>query len=110
MSSFFLSADADSDLQDIYAYSLEVWGEKQAERYLRSLYDAFEKLAINLEIGRLRPELGRQVRSFPRGSHMIFYMRWQDEAAILRVLHGARDIDEAFQDFDPLAVIDRGLR
>lgn len=102
MTGFFLSADADEDLQDIYLRSVEVWGERQAQRYLASLFQAFDLLGHEPSIGRSRPDLHRDVRSFPHGSHIVFFMEWEGEIAILRVLHGRRDIDAVFESYDPL--------
>lgn len=103
MSGWFLSLDADEDLQSIYLYSEETWGEAQARRYLDELFDLFDHIGRNPAMGRLREELGRGIRSFPHGSHVVYFMDWRGEAAILRILHGSRDIDSAFSDFDPTA-------
>lgn len=102
MSRYFLSADADEDLQDVYLYSEDNWGERQARRYLTGLYDVFERLGAEPAIGRLRGELGEAIRSFRQGEHLVFFMEWEDEIAILRVLHGRMDIEHAFDGYDPL--------
>ncbi|MEX0347153.1 MAG: type II toxin-antitoxin system RelE/ParE family toxin [Rhizobiaceae bacterium] len=101
MSGWFLSQDADEDLQDIYLYSVENWGEDQARRYLDELFDLFDHFGRNSEMGRLRPELGEGIRSFPHVSHIVYFMNWRSEIAILRVLHGSREVDSEFADFDP---------
>jgi plasmid stabilization system protein ParE len=46
--------------------------------------------------GRLRQELGDGVRSRLYQSHVIFYMEWDARAAVIRVFHRARDIDDEF--------------
>ncbi len=51
MSGFFLSKDAEEDLQDIYIFSDENWGEKQAEKYIFDLYAAFELIGENPKLG-----------------------------------------------------------
>lgn len=76
-------------------------GEKQARHYLAGLYEVFEYVAGSPGIGRARRELGEGIRSFPHGSHIVFYMPWQGEVAILRVVHGARDLEGLFEDYDP---------
>ncbi len=101
MSDWFLSYDADEDLQDIYLYSVENWGEDQARRHLDELFDLFDHIGRNSEMGRQRPELGEGIRSFPHVSHIVYFMSWQSEIAILRILHGSRDIDGEFSEFDP---------
>lgn len=39
---FYLRALADSDLEDIYVYSLEQFGQVRAEQYVNDLIDSFE--------------------------------------------------------------------
>ena len=53
-------------------------------------------LADNTKIGRERPELNEDLRSFPEGNYLIFYRRWIGQIAIVRIIHGARDLDEIF--------------
>ncbi len=107
MTSYFLSSDADEDLQDIYAYDEEVWGAAQAAKYLRELYGIFGMVAANPGIGRSRHQLWEALRSFGHGSHVVFYMPWQAETAIIRVLHGARDIEAIISDNNPVSGLER---
>jgi toxin ParE1/3/4 len=48
-------------------------------------------------MGRERNELVPGLRSFPIGRYMIFYEPLPDGVVIVRVLHGARDIDTQFE-------------
>jgi toxin ParE1/3/4 len=45
-------------------------------------------------MGRERPDIGRGIRSFAIISWMIFDRVERDFLEIVRVLHGARDLDE----------------
>jgi toxin ParE1/3/4 len=42
--------------------------------------------------GREEPKFARDLRSFPVGNYLIFYRPIQNGIALVRVLHGARDI------------------
>jgi len=95
MSGFFLSRDAEEDLQDIYIFSENNWGEKQAEKYIYDLYETFKFIAENPKLGRVRPELGKEIRSKTQSSHVIIFTEWKYEIAILRILHSSRDIPNA---------------
>ena len=73
-----------------------------AERFLDAVEDALGKLSDMPGMGRLReftiPEL-RDVRSWPvRGfeNYLIFYRATERRLEVLRVIHGARDIDRIF--------------
>ena len=43
-------------------------------------------------MGRSRPELASDLRSFPAARHVIFYLPTADGIVIARVLHEARDV------------------
>jgi toxin ParE1/3/4 len=49
-------------------------------------------VAQNLRVGRLRPELGQDIRSFPVLPYVIFYRLEGPIILIERILHGHRDI------------------
>ncbi len=54
-------------------------------------------LAQTPKAGRERKELRHDARSFPEGNYLIIYrIILSDDVEILRVLHGARDLDEIF--------------
>ena len=62
-----------------------------------SVIDAIDKeaqiLALQPLMGRLRPELSQEVRSWPTSTrYILFYLPTQDGISVLRVLHHARDI------------------
>jgi toxin ParE1/3/4 len=48
--------------------------------------------------GREEPKLGADLRSFPVGSYLIFYRPAANGIALVRVLHGARDINPEYFD------------
>jgi toxin ParE1/3/4 len=48
-------------------------------------------------LGRTREELAPELRSFPFGRYVIFYEVIPDGMAIVRVLHGARDLGRLFE-------------
>jgi len=54
-------------------------------------------------MGRAREELAASLRSFPFGRYVIFYVPFEDGIDVVgidvvRVLHGARDIDAIFSE------------
>ncbi len=60
------------------------------------LDEQFRVLATQPSMGRARDELAPDVRSFPFGRYVIFYMPLDDGIDVVRVLHGARDVDAVF--------------
>jgi toxin ParE1/3/4 len=77
---------------------LEIWqyiaddNETAATALLHRFDRAIQTLAANPLAGRERPELGRDIRSFPVGHYILFYVPVQNAIEVVRILHGARDI------------------
>jgi len=51
MAEFSLRPKAIADLEEIWDYTVETWGEEQAERYVRLINDSFRQPADNPSIG-----------------------------------------------------------
>ncbi len=67
-----------------------------ADRVLNNIDQKCQALAESPGIGRRREELAPDLRSLPVGNHVIFYRVRDDGIEVIRVLHGARDIDAIF--------------
>ena len=91
MAKLSVSKDAESDLIEIWYYIARD-SLFSADRLNKLLYEKFRALAANPGLGRSRPELGLQVRSFPIGRYVIYYRPIGSLFVILRVIHGARDV------------------
>lgn len=78
-----LSYLAEQDIENIYDYSIENSGVKQAKRYYSDLQKIFDLLMINPRIGTMTYGLYR----YPCGRHMIFYQQRQNTIFIVRILH-----------------------
>ena len=95
MARYSITRRAQQDLDEILIYIAE--DNIDAAITLIDRFTAvFEMLADNGKAGRERPELKEDLRSFPESSYLIFYRMWAGKAAIVRVIHGARDLDEIF--------------
>lgn len=92
MSEYRLRPAAIADLDEIWEYTVRLWGTTQAERYLEGLRDAFDVLADQPGVGRARNDLhpGLLVSLYSR--HLIFYQRAGWGIDIVRILHGSLDI------------------
>jgi toxin ParE1/3/4 len=94
---------AHEDLQTIWDYLAEEAGEETAEGLLDVIQEKCEKIAASPEAGQLRNELLVNLRSFVVKSYVVFYMPLSDGIDVVRVLHGARDIETVFEDMIPSA-------
>ena len=89
---FRITPRAAADLEAIAEYTIETWGLDQLENYLRSLNGRFEWLADNPNAGRERNDVHTGYRSFPEGSHVIFYIVSDDDIDIIGIPHKSMDI------------------
>lgn len=99
MSRIIKNPQARSDLKAIWHYIADD-NRQRANSFLRLLDDKMKSLAQNPYLGRRREELMPGLRSFPVGRYVIFYIPRQEAIEVVRVLHGARDIDEIFANTD----------
>lgn len=86
------SALARTDIRDIWLYLAER-NPAAADRVLDAIERIFHVIAAHPLIGRERSELSPGIRSFVVMSWVVFYRAQRDAIEILRVVHGARDLD-----------------
>ena len=82
----------DVDLDAIWSY-IAADGVNAANRQIDRIGEVFEMLVENPLAGRARLDLASDLRSFPVGSYVVFYVPLPDGVEIVRVMHGHRDID-----------------
>jgi len=87
------------DIADIWDYIAED-NENNADAFIDSIDRKFHELALSPQIGRSRTELVPGLLSFPFRRYIIFYLIFPGGIEIVRVLHGARDIDPLFNPAD----------
>jgi toxin ParE1/3/4 len=91
-----ISPRATSDLTEIWNYIADD-SVTNADAFVDKLDETIRVLANQPGSGRRREELAPGILSFPFGRYMIFYRTSQDAIEIVRVLHGARDIQTIFE-------------
>ena len=84
---------ARADIRELLRHITRESGPDRANDYLQRLKGILERLATQPFMGRARPELAADLRSFPAISHVVFYHPEGDGIRIVRVLHGRRDVD-----------------
>jgi toxin ParE1/3/4 len=88
---------ARADLVEIWDYIADD-SETQADLFIDTVDRKLRLLAAKPHLGRSRPELAENMRSFPLGRYVIFYVVMPDGIQVVRVLHGARDLGAIFED------------
>ncbi len=91
MAVYKLSGKANTDVEDIYEYTIVNFGIKQARTYLHGLDDCFKALAENPLQGRAAAELASELRRYEYQAHVVFYREVEQNTLIVRVLHKSMD-------------------
>ncbi len=90
MSTYRLGPKGESDLAEILDYTVDTWGEQQAENYIDELASCFQMLADSPGLGRACDLLSPGIRRFEQGRHVIFYKPDKHGILIARILHQSR--------------------
>ena len=96
MTGYVLSPRAQADIDDIWKYTAEHWGDEQAARYLREIRRAIETVARNPRRGRPCDDIRAGYRKFPAGAHLIFFRLVEEHVDVVRILHQSMDFDRHF--------------
>ncbi|MFV0278710.1 MAG: type II toxin-antitoxin system RelE/ParE family toxin [Parahaliea sp.] len=87
MFEIYKSPKAESDLEEIWLYSFEQWGEAQADRYFDTLTHAINSLMDHPKLGKPAEQVRDDYRSLQVRHHVIYYKLHDDLVEIMRVLH-----------------------
>ena len=97
MADYVLSNAADADLDDIYTYSFEAYGESKADAYFLDLRGRLQRPADTPLLGRpaklIRPDLYRHEHA----RHIVFYLIEHEGIFIARILHCSMDVERQFK-------------
>ena len=93
MAKFKFTNKAVNDLTDIWNYTIEIWSEKQAEKYYTLLINACTELAQQPHIGKEYNEIHPDLKGQKTSKHIIFYRIMEDKTIeIIRILHEQMDL------------------
>jgi plasmid stabilization system protein ParE len=88
-----ITATAYQDLNDIEAYTLGVWGAKQAEKYLDALYAAMDRIMEDpLHLLKSDDRISAHLVFYRVEKHFIFCDVTEDRVSVLTIQHAARDL------------------
>jgi toxin ParE1/3/4 len=93
MAKFKLTNKAVKDLSEIWNYTVDIWSEKQAEKYYILLIDSCSEIAHNPEKGKEYTEIHSHLKGVKMSKHIIFYRIMEiGTIEITRILHESMDI------------------
>jgi toxin ParE1/3/4 len=88
---------ANQDLLELWLYVARD-SPRNADRPVESIGEKCELLADFPEMGRLREDLAPSLRSFAVGNYVVFYRAREGGIEVIRVLHGARDVETVLRE------------
>lgn len=97
MNRYVISPAARADLDEIWDYTCAHWGEDQAEKYVREIQRAIERVVDSPGIGRVCDEVRPGYRRHAVGTHTLYYRMYDvDVIDVVRILHQRMDVDRHF--------------
>jgi toxin ParE1/3/4 len=90
------SPDADHDLFLIWRAGADTWSPDVADKHLREIKLACDRLLRDPKLGRARDELSAGIRSTLVDPHVVFYRVTTSAIEIVRVMHQHEDIEIIF--------------
>ena len=87
MAMYRLTQDAQADLIEIRRFTVKQWGDVQSKKYLSELRYTIQLLVENPLLGKLKPDVGCNIVSFPHVSHIIYYIVHECHLVVFGVLH-----------------------
>lgn len=92
MTQVLYAQSAQTDLLKAWLFVAET-NLTAADRMLEKIEQEAATLSQQPKMGRIRPELGKDVRSWPTSTPYILFYRLDDSGlTVLRILHHARDV------------------
>ncbi|WP_182050665.1 type II toxin-antitoxin system RelE/ParE family toxin [Changpingibacter yushuensis] len=91
MSAFRLTPAAQRDLSEIWDFTQKRWDVVQAEEYIAEIRDAIERVAKEPNRGRRCDEIRDGYRRYVVGSHLVFFVEYEDAIDVIRILHQRMD-------------------
>jgi toxin ParE1/3/4 len=91
VSLYRLTPLARKDLSQIWDYTEERWGARQAETYIDDIRTAVERVAADPDRGRACGEIREGYWRHQVGRHLLFYIRSDAGVDIIRILHQRMD-------------------
>lgn len=95
---YVLSNEANSDLEEIWFYTVENWSKEQADRYFNLIIDEINYICTHTATGKPMDHVKEGYRASKVKSHLIFYRALSDKVEIIRILHERMDIENRLSD------------
>ncbi|PIB93610.1 type II toxin-antitoxin system RelE/ParE family toxin [Caulobacter sp. FWC2] len=91
MKRYELTPLARFDMREIWAYTVQQWGRRRADRYIRDLTATIDTIARDPYRGVATEWIEENCRKQIFRSHVIFYVPTHEGVVVARILHQQMD-------------------
>jgi len=94
MAKYVIYKPANTTLDEIWQYSVENWGEQQAEVYIEGLFDTLQKAADREMLWRkLREQIMLDAYFVKYQRHYLFFRELEDDLiGVISIIHEQQDM------------------
>lgn len=96
-----LSRRALLDIAEIEVYSMEKWGPRVADEYLKNIEDALELLRTNPSLLKSKDTLSPSLCFYRVRQHFLVCAMFAESIFVLTVKHGAMDLPNRIAKLEP---------
>lgn len=100
-SNLLLTERALHDIAEIERYSIEQFGRKTANRYIKDIEAALSRLQENPTLLRAEEDLHAELQSYRVNKHLLVCDVQQGTIFLLTVIHASRDIPTRLAEMQP---------
>ena len=104
MATLALTRRALRDLEEIEAYSIEQWGKRTANEYLKNIELALERLLANPSLLKSREDISERFKFYRVKQHFLICARRAQRIYVLAVRHGAMDLPSRVAELEPTLI------
>lgn len=96
-----LTERAMSDLREVERYSIAEWGRRVADKYLRDIEFALDRIRENPDILRLEPEILPGLQFYRVRKHLLVCFCTERLVIVLTVMHTSMDLPARLLELEP---------
>lgn len=89
------------DIAEIEAYSIDLWGKRTANKYIRDIEAGLVRLQEKQELLREQEELHPSLRFYRVNKHVLVCDVRPKSIVLLTVIHAGRDIPSRLAELEP---------
>ncbi|MCA9470994.1 MAG: type II toxin-antitoxin system RelE/ParE family toxin [Nitrospirales bacterium] len=99
-----LTDRAHYDLQEIQDYSIQRWGKRTADRYLKDIQTALSLLQDQPELLRHKLEISPHLKFYRVREHFLVCIEMKRAIIVLTIKHGQMDLPTRISELEPTLV------